>query len=153
MKVHQLRIFLCDLKSHPECQEARKDLEVLDSILQDVDDMDVQELCRKIGTALAKDARAKSLAKGAAPLNEAEVKRYVDELTSLREDNAAFEAIVKRAEKDKSIKLTEAREIARRFTGDARKPRTKREAFDAVLERQITDKRNSARQSRISDLF
>jgi hypothetical protein len=72
---------------------------------------------------------------------------------SSREDNVAFEAVVKRIEKDRSIKIAEAKEIALRFTGQPASSRAKREALKEILQRQIADRRQLARRDQVSDLF
>jgi hypothetical protein len=108
----------------------------------------------KIETGKVKKPKSTAVTtKSANVLNELGVARYVDELMAAREDNATFEAIIKRIGKDKTIKLAEARLLAEKFVGGSAKYKTKGAAFKAMLERQIADKRAASRGPQISGIF
>lgn len=152
MKVKDLRLLLeHGANPAPAADLSASDLKTLRGALQPLDELTLFDFAALITTAAAK--LKKSKADKTKALNEVDVVRYLDELNSTRSDNAAFEAVAKRASKDKTIKLAEAQDLAQRFTGEATKFKTKAEAFKAILQRQISDKRAAARSSQVSDLF
>jgi hypothetical protein len=126
-------------------------LKELCSALQPLDELPLVELTALVTIAAVKSHKSK--VGKPKTLNEVGVARYLDELNRTRSDNAAFEAVTKRAAKDKTLKLAEAQDLAQRFTGEPNKFKSKTEAFKAILQRQISDKRAAARGSQVSDLF
>ena len=152
MKVKDLRLLL-ELGAQSAVGEGvtDSDLKVLHEALQPLEDLSLRDFSALVTIAAAKLKKPKTEKTKA--LNEVGVARYLDELNSTRSDNAAFEAVVKRASKDKAIKLAEAQNLAQRFTGEEIKFKSKTDAFKALLQRQISDRRAAARSSQISDLF
>jgi hypothetical protein len=61
--------------------------------------------------------------------------------------------VVKRIEKDRSLKMGDLKEIARGYLGEVPKVKTKGDVLKAILQRQIADKRLLARRDQVSDLF
>lgn len=151
MKVSEIRLLLAAL-----AQQARDEGEIdaLDKLLTKIDERSVSELVAAISASVEKLAKKKAPSpKKTTPVNEVGVARYVDELSRSRHDSATFEVIVRRMEKDKNIRLPEAKEIAARFNGEQASYKTKKDAIKAVLQRQITDKRAAVRGSQVNDLF
>ena len=129
------------------------DLRLLDAMLSEIEEADVSELVAAIRTPVAKLAAALSKRRKAVEEADTLVTSFVTELQRTRCDNTAFEAVVDRIRKTKTIKLGEATQIANQFLGEVKSFKTKPEAAKAILKRQITDKRSSDRQTRASDLF
>lgn len=156
MNISQLRQALEELKrTDPKWQasEAQADIGAVIQLLAAQGDITIQEFCEHVVNALSKKAGSSKTAKAAKPINEVGVERYLGELNAALDDNAAFEAIVKRAEKDKSIKLDEALQIALKFTGSNPSKKTKAAAWKAVLDRQIADRRSAQRIRQVPGLF
>jgi hypothetical protein len=157
MKVLELRLHLQELRARfaPGTGD-RVALDRIDTALRSLDEHLLVEFCdvlEGIASKLAKAGVAKAKSAAKSPVNELGVARYIDELNQGRDDNGVFEAIVKRLDKDKTIKMHDVIEIARRFAGEGSKPKTKKDALKVILQRQIADKRASARGNRVSDIF
>lgn len=132
------------------------ELDALLKALEPLDDLTIADLCEKIASGKVKkkkNSTTKAAKVSAAPANEVGVARYVEELQSTKDDNASFEAVIHRLEKDRTIKVPEAQLIAERFTGQAKKYPSKPKAIKAILDRQIDDKRSASRGPQISGLF
>lgn len=156
MKVTDLSAAIENLKqTHPRWQSeaARAAIGAVIRLLSTQGDITIEEFCARVERALAKNVGRAKVAKIGKPLNELGVARYVDELNGAREDNTTFEAIMRRLEKDRSILLAEALEIASRFTGRKPSGGTKAAAFNAILDRQIADKRSKQRIRQVPGLF
>lgn len=161
MKVHELRLALSKLSEVDSCfadSVSEAELSLLETTLKTLDDLSIEDLCAKIESGKVKKRKASTKNKATNPIktnsiNEGGVTRYLDELMSAREDNSTFEAIVRRAEKDRTIKLAEANLIARGFTGTSQQHKSKGKALKAVLDRQISDRRTAVRGGQISGLF
>lgn len=148
MKVKALREQL--LKFHT----VEADVKVLACLLEPVDELPVDELTKAIRPVIDKLAKkAASEKKKRETFNTAAIDRYLSELSTSKDDNAAFEAIVKRIEKDRSLKIGDAKEIARGYLGELPKVKSKGEILKAILQRQIADRRLLARRDQVSDLF
>lgn len=146
MKVKALRDNLCS-------PTADDDVRQLDELLANVDEADLSELIGAIRAPITKLATAVSKRRKTAEDSQAAIARLAEELEHLKHDNAAFEAVVDRIKKLKTVKVLEANEIASRFFGEHKMFKSKPEALKAILKRQIADKRASDRQSSTSGIF
>jgi hypothetical protein len=109
------------------------DIQAFDELLEPLNELEVDELCAAIRVSVAKLSKAATAKKKKLQaLNTEAVDRYAAELATTTDDNTAFEAVVKRIEKDRAIKVAEAKEIARRFTGEVLKSKSKGETLKAV---------------------
>lgn len=131
------------------------ELDALLKVLEPLGELTIDELCEKIASGKVKKKKsiASKIPKAPGPTNELGVARYVEELQSTKEDNASFEAVIRRLEKDRTIKAPEAQLIAEQFTSLAKKYPSKPKAIKAILDRQIEDKRAASRGPQISGLF
>lgn len=145
MKVKVLRDSLSSLNS----VDARK----LDELLEKVDEAELSELLAAISPSISKLANTVSKRKKAAEESHAAIASLAAELEQVKHDNTAFEAVVDRIKKLKTVKVLEASEIASRFLGEPKVFKSKPEALKAILKRQIADKRASDRQASTSGIF
>lgn len=145
MKVKALRDILQTLTSGGVRQ--------LDELLANVDDAELPELVAAIKPAITKLAASISRKKQAAKDFKSAIAQLATELAQSKHDNVAFEAVVDRIRKLKSVKLAEASEIASRFLGENKIFKSKPEALKAILKRQIADKRSADRQATTSGIF
>ena len=160
MKVKELREVLEWLAERRAVDEVLQ----LAALIEPLDPVEVDDLFKLLVPAITKGAKAEAAkverarraaekARHATALSETAVARYVAELEQAKSDNATFEEVARRIEKDRTIKIAQVQEIARRFTSSAVKHKTKKAAMKAVLQRQIADQRSAARSSQVSDLF
>jgi len=145
VKVKALR----DRLSSHDSEDARK----LDELLEKVDEAELSELLAAISPSISKLATSVSRRKKAAEESRAAIASLAGELEQVKHDNAAFEAVVDRIKKLKTVKVLEASEIASRFLGEHKVFKSKPEALKAILKRQIADKRASDRQASTSGIF
>ena len=129
------------------------DIRQLDELLASVDEADLSELIGEIRAPIAKLATALSKRRKTAEDSQAAITRLAGELEQSKHDNTAFEAVVDRIKKLKTVKVHEASEIASRFLGEHKVFKSKPEALKAILKRQIADKRASDRQASTSGIF
>lgn len=123
-------------------------------LLASVDDAEELQLVEVMRPGVAKLAKTLATERTrVSKLNQAAISALLDELQNTKHDNATFEDVIKRATKDRALKVADAVEVAKLFTGEPRKFKSKLEAFDAILKRQIADKRGAARSSQISGIF
>lgn len=151
MKVAELRHMLSALAG-----AADADLDALLKVLEPLDHLTIADLCEKIASGKVKKKKStpiKAPKAAAPPANVLGVARYAEELKATKDDNASFEAVIRRLEKDRTIKAPEAQLIADQFTGQAKKYPSKPKAIKAILDRQIADKRSASRGPQISGLF
>jgi hypothetical protein len=143
--------------------EAAAAFQVISSLLADYPDFSVEEFSVKARDGLKKKSNGKKTAslplvkatKAAKTvvLSEPAIGRYLGELEQTKFDSRQFEKVVDRMKKDREVKVSEAREIARRFTSSSQTYRTKPEAAKAILQRQITDVRTAGKAEHIPDIF
>lgn len=151
MKVAELRLKLSGLVGVSDA-----DLDILLNVLEPLDNLTIADLCEKIASGKVKKKKstaAKEPKAPAQPANELEIARYVEEFRATKDDNASFEAVIGRLERDRTIKLPQAQLIADKFTGQTKKYPSKPKAIKAILDRQIADKRSASRGPQISGLF
>lgn len=129
------------------------DVRQLDELLEKVDEADLSEFVAAIISPISKLATTVSKKKSAAQDSRAAINKLAGELEQLKHDNTAFEAVVDRIKKLKTVKAVEASAIASLFLGENKVFKSKPEALKAILKRQITDKRASDRQSATSGIF
>ena len=160
MKVGELRKSLQALAA----TQGDADLDLLAKSIAPLDALDVGDFSKLIAPAIAKATKAEASkakrveaaaerARQAEASVEVAISRYVTELKQTASENAAFEDIVKRIERDKTVKATHAEQIAQRFMSTAATFKTKKAAMKAVLNRQIADKRAAERSSQVSEIF
>lgn len=153
MTVKVIRQLLEDGQAGIADEGVRREIASLADLLTAIDDRSVADLCKAIAPAIAKLSKpAKAPAKKAKPATRS-LDACLDELTALRDDNAAFEAVIARLEKDRTFKVADAKDLAARFTGQPATYKTKKDALKAILQRQIVDKRTADRAPQISGLF
>ncbi len=145
MKVKALRDRLRSLGS----DDARQ----LHELLEKVDEAELSELLAAISPSISKLAITVSKRKKATEESQSAISSLAGELEQVKHDNAAFEAVVDRIKKLKTVKVLEASEIASRFLGEHIVFKSKPEALKAILKRQIADKRASDRQASTSGIF
>jgi hypothetical protein len=141
-------------------EEARAGFQALAQLLADHPELSADEFCAKAREGLQKKSRAKKAARASAAkpgktvaVDEPAVGRYLSELEQTKTNSRQFEMVIGRMKKDKAVRIGEAREIARRFTGSGQTYKTKPEAAKAILQRQITDVRAAAKAEHIADIF
>jgi hypothetical protein len=143
--------------------DAAAALQTFSLMLADYQDLSVYEFCLKAREGLQKKSKAKKAASApkakvakapkASAVSEPAIGRYLSELEQTKADSREFERVVNRMKKDREVRVGEAREIARRFTGSAQTYKSKPEAAKAILERQITDVRAAGKAEHIADIF
>lgn len=151
MKIEKLLPAIESLKRSDEwhTESAIRDLCELIALLKDNKDLEIVEFCKMAKNGLSTKSKRASNQK----LNEVAVARYLSELKQTKTRNAEFEAVVSRMKKDRSIRIAEAKAIAKKFVSDKRTYKTKAEIFRAILQRQIDDKRAQSKVERINDIF
>lgn len=125
----------------------------LEQLLAPVGELSVEALVAAIAPVVTKEAKKLQAKHQKASAAEGVIKRYVDELKAAANDNSVFEAVAKRIEKDRVIKIAEAREIVGRFMNEPSLHKTKKDALKALLQRQISDRRSATRRSQVPGLF
>jgi hypothetical protein len=140
--------------------DARAGFQALAKLLADYPDLSADAFCAKARDGLQKKSKAKKAARSSAAkpaktaaVDEPAIGRYLGELEQTKTDSRQFETVIGRMKKDKTVRIGEAREIARRFTGSAQLYKTKPEAAKAILQRQITDVRAAGKAEHIADIF
>jgi len=143
-----------------EAADVKAGLQALAALLADYPDVSVDEFCLRARDGLQKKAKVKHAASEPAPkqinaagADETVIVRYVSELEQTKFDSRQFEKVIDRMKKDKNVRIGEAREIAKRFTGSLRTQKTKADSLKAILQRQIEDVRTSGKLERIVDIF
>lgn len=160
MKVKLLREALLTIAE----KEQAGALEDLAKLLGPLDALEVSALQKALAPALKKCAEAETKRQQRAKDEEARqlqaeaaaaaaVSRYIQELEATKADNHAFEQVVKRIETDRAIKPSHAEQIAHGFMSNTARYATKKSATNAILKRQISDKRAAQRSSQVSGLF
>ncbi len=148
MKVKELREKLA------AATEGRADTVALLEMLEPIDEVSIDEFRLTIKPALDKLAKKVTAEKKKREaFNRDAIDGYLSELSTTKEDNASFEAVVKRIEKDKALKIGDTKELARKFLGELPKTKTKGDLLKAILQRQIEERRLKDRREHISDLF
>lgn len=154
MTVEDLRLLLVRHLSTIDDPQMRGELSALIAQLSPAGARPLSDFATAIAPAIAKLSKpARASAKKPAKSATQPVGGYLDELTAVRDDNAAFEAIIERLEKDRTFKVADAKDLAARFTGQTAPYKTKKDALKAILQRQIIDKRAANRAPQISGLF
>jgi hypothetical protein len=143
--------------------DAKAGFQALAQLLADYPDLRADEFCAKARAGLQKKSKAKKAARTptaktartakTASINELAIGRYVGELEQTKTDSRQFETVVGRMKKDREVKVGEAREIAKRFTGSSQSFTTKPQAAKAILQHQIADLRTAAKAGHIADIF
>lgn len=154
MTIEEFRHLLVRALSAIDDPQARGELSSLIEQLSAIDGRSLPEFAKAIAPAIAKLSKpSKASTKKPPKAATQSITNYLDELNAVRDDNAAFEAIIARLDKDRTFKVADAKELAARFTGQATAFKTKKDALKAVLQRQIVDKRTADRAPQISGLF
>jgi hypothetical protein len=143
--------------------EARAAFQALSMLLADYPDLCVDAFCVKAREGLQKTSKAEKAATApkAKPatmpkspaVSEPAISRYLSELERTKADSRQFETVVDRMKRDKEVRVVDAREIAKRFTGRSQSYKSKPEAAKAILQRQITDVRAAGKAGHIADIF
>lgn len=152
MKIAQLRSALKRLPSTDTewaTPQGVEELEALDKLLVEADDLSIIAFCAavKVGKPKRK-AKEKPDPKPNANLVDA----YLSELRFASANAEEFKLVAAKLEKDKAIRLAEAKAIAAGYAGDF-SAKTKRDAFKAIRQRRIADERSGNRRANLSDLF
>lgn len=122
----------------------------IDGVLAPLDAMTIADLGKRL-CAIPKP-KVKAI-RPPLPSSAVIVERYLAELLDAVADTGRFQAIVARAKADKAVKLPEATQLAIAFLRKESKIRTKGDAFKAIQQRQIADRRAEAKKTRIDDIF
>lgn len=143
--------------------ETKAAFEAFSMLLADYQELSVDDFCLKARASLLKKSKPKKTASvpkakpakasKTSDVSEPVVGRYLSELEQTKADSRAFEKVVDRMKKDKEVRVGEAREIAKRFTGSSQSYKSKPEAAKAILQRQITDVRAEGKAEHIADIF
>lgn len=152
MKIEQLRSALRTLPKLDAAwssDDARAALDALDELMAGSDESTVLDFCSRVKIAKPK---GRSKANANAALDAELVRTAIEQLRSAASDPDEFNSIVKRLEKEKTIKLAEARAIAAGYAGGV-VFKTKRDAFKAIQQRRVADARSDNRRSHISEIF
>ena len=152
MKIAQLRSALKRLPSTDTewaTPQGVEELEALDKLLVEADDLSIIDFCAavKVGKPKRK-AKEKPDPKPSAALVDA----YLSELRSASADAEEFKLVAAKLEKDKAVRLVEAKAIAAEFAGDSG-AKTKRDAFKAIKQRRTADARSDNRRAHLNDIF
>ena len=159
MKIAELRAGLeklVPLLADWRAKIAAEDIARLIELMEGYEDLTVAQFCARARKGLesktAGNGTARTTGRAALP-NEKVVAAYVGELNEAKSDRTRFEAVVATMKKDKKVRLTELGEIAARFTDFERRYKNKAEAFEFILQQQISDLRLRNRLPHISDIF
>lgn len=147
MKIKELRKLL------QAADVASEDLDALVAMLAEIDDAEVSDLVPSIRSGVKKLSATLEKKRRAREEVATDIEKFVSELQATKQDNKAFEAVILRIKKARSIKAPEITEIANRFLGSDREFKSKADAARVLLKRQIDDKRALDRQAKISEIF
>lgn len=147
MKIKELRKLL------QAADAASEDLDALVAMLAEIDDAEVSDLVPSIRSGVKKLSATLEKKRRAREEVATDIEKFVSELQATKQDNKAFEAVILRIKKARSIKAPEITEIANRFLGSDREFKSKADAARVLLKRQIDDKRALDRQAKISEIF
>lgn len=154
MTIEQLRLALRKLQgSDPSWSsvEAQDALHRLDDALEPHSELTVLEFCDRLALTKPKKAKASKPTNTSQP-SSLIVDQYLSDLRATLDDPDAFKAVVSKLKKDKSVRIIEAKAIASELT-EIKSFKNKTEAFNAILQRQLSHLRTQHRRSHIKDIF